>query len=68
MTAVHDLPTDLTEVDTLSGVPSDHRPARRATAFPSHGEGHPNLATLEQLRRSGRGVLVSSAVRRVRCR
>ncbi len=40
-----------------------------ATSFPAHVEGHrPNLATLDQLRRSGRGVLMSSAVRRVRCR
>ncbi|GAA1892895.1 hypothetical protein [Lapillicoccus jejuensis] len=40
-----------------------------ATSFPQHAEGHrPNLVTLEQLRRSGRGVLMSSTVRRVRCR
>lgn len=48
---------------------SDRTALHTATSFPAHVEGHrPNLATLEQLRRSGRGVLMSSAVRRVRCR
>lgn len=66
MTAI-DLTTSTT--DTTHGLTTDHRPAAPATSFPSHVEGHrPNLATLEQLRRSGRGVLMSSAVRRVRCR
>lgn len=63
MTAVTDTATTETTVTT------DRVAAHTATSFPAHVEGHrPNLATLEQLRRSGRGVLMSSAVRRVRCR